>query len=122
MIKGEGSILLSELFSRLGIQENAAEAVQVVFSNEELVKVEHTGEDWLLTSFKPFRTDETLTITMADRRVIVIDVTDAGTITPSVTLSLSSQSTLKSVDQNGKYASFTADYTHEYSFLSENCT
>ncbi|MBQ0037955.1 MAG: hypothetical protein KBS74_04715 [Clostridiales bacterium] len=82
-IDGYSEILLSELFSALAIEKNAADAVSVVFSDETLIAVEQLedGSDWKLISLLPFHTDETLTVTFADGEVLEIKVTDATTYT-----------------------------------------
>ena len=76
---GEESITLSALFDLLYIQADAALAEVVVFTNPELVDVGRLedGSDWLLTSLAPFSTEEKLTVTMADKTVYEIRVTDA---------------------------------------------
>ena len=76
-IAGTESILLSDLFTALGIDADAAQAVEVEFTNPELVAMEQQENDWLLTSLKAFSTNETLTVTMTDGIKYVIDVTDA---------------------------------------------
>lgn len=75
-IAGENSITLSELFSRLGIEESGLDAANVSFTDESLLSVTREGEDWLLTSLAAFQTNETLTVTMTDGTVYIIDVTD----------------------------------------------
>jgi len=76
-LPGGGSIVLSSLFEVLGIEEDAAEAAEVVFSDPELVSVEQVEGDWLLTSLEPFDTGETLIVTMEDGTVYEIRVEDA---------------------------------------------
>lgn len=74
---GEGSILLSEIFTELGIDRAATAAEDVVFSNENLVTTQRQENgDWLLTSLAPFQTDETLYIMFADGSELVLKVTD----------------------------------------------
>ena len=78
-IAGLTSIKLSELFSAMGINEDAFSATSVVFSDNSLVTTERLSDgDWLLTSLKAFSTEETLIITFEDEHTIVIDVTDAS--------------------------------------------
>ena len=79
-IEGMTSILLSELFAAIGIDEDAAQATAVVFSNNDLVQVSKENNDWRLTSLEAFKTEETLIISFNDGRTIVIDVTDATKI------------------------------------------
>ena len=79
-IEGESSILLSEVFERLHIDEaDFADIESVEFSDPGLIKVEKAADaenDWLLTSLAPFDTEETLTITLNEGSVITINVTD----------------------------------------------
>ena len=55
----------------------------VTFSDPTLLRVDATedGTDWLLTSLKPFTTEEVLTISQTDGHTFVIRVTDAQTTT-----------------------------------------
>lgn len=76
-MQGETSMLLSELFEKLSINADAADAINVTFTNDALLAVEKTENDWTLTSLKPFTSQETLTVTMSDDTVYVIAVTDA---------------------------------------------
>ena len=76
-IEGRTEITLSELFAELGITRSVADVVEVTFSDESLVKVTKTENDWLLTSLEPFSTNETLTIVFNDGEVYVLSVTDA---------------------------------------------
>lgn len=78
-IEGESSVLLSEVFAQLSINENAYSAESVVFSDPSLISVERQADgDWLLTSLVAFDTEETLTITFADGHEYVMRVTDAA--------------------------------------------
>ena len=77
-IAGMSSVLLSEVFAQLEIDEDATQAESVVFSDETLLSVERQEDgDWLLTSLAAFSTEETLTITFADGHQLVMNVTDA---------------------------------------------
>ena len=79
-IPGEGTILLSALAEQLKLAEKGfsiENVKEVTFSNSELLKIEQKDGDWLLTSLKPFLTEETLTIVMADGAKFIIKVTDA---------------------------------------------
>lgn len=77
-IAGMSSVLLSEVFAQLEIDEDATQAESVVFSDETLLSVERQEDgDWLLTSLQAFTTEETLTITFADGHQLVMNVTDA---------------------------------------------
>lgn len=85
-LHGEDSILLSELFARLHIDEETAGVQDVRFSDPALILVECVeaaetpaaagAADWKLTSLKPFDTEEMLTVTTEDK-IIEIKVTDA---------------------------------------------
>ena len=76
-IPGLTSIKLSEIFDELKMPLYTEDVQNVVFSNEELIKVEALDGDWLLTSLKAFSTTEALTITMNNGKVYEIKVTDA---------------------------------------------
>ena len=77
-IEGMSSVLLSEVFSRLEIEENALDATSVVFSDPSLISIEQQDNgDWLLTSLAAFNTEETLTVTFSDGHQYVMTVTDA---------------------------------------------
>ena len=77
-IAGMSSVLLSEVFAQLEIDEDATQAESVVFSDPSLLSVERQENgDWLLTSLQAFTTEETLTITFADGHQFVMKVTDA---------------------------------------------
>lgn len=75
-IEGESSIKLSDLFKVLHVKADAKDAANVEFSDPELIKVTQTEDDWMLESLKPFNTEEKLTVTMEDGKVIEIKVTD----------------------------------------------
>lgn len=75
-IPGESTITLSALFEAMGIDEDAAKATAVVFSDPTLVAVHKIDNDWELESLVAFDTNETLIITFEDNRTVVIDVTD----------------------------------------------
>ena len=76
-IAGESSIMLSEIFERLHIDDiDMADIESVEFSDPELIKVEQEDSDWLLTSLKPFDSEETLTIKLNEGSTITIGVTD----------------------------------------------
>jgi len=75
-LDGMTSILLSELFAAMGINEDATQASGVAFSDSSLVQVTKEGNDWRLTSLGSFQTNETLIVTFVDGHRIVIDVTD----------------------------------------------
>ena len=76
-LDGEGSILLSELFAALGIDADVADVEKIEYTDPEQLAIELQEDgDYLITSLKPFETDEALTITMKDGTVYVIDVAD----------------------------------------------
>ncbi len=76
-LPGEGSILLSELFAALGIEADVADVEKVEYTDPEQLEIALQEDgDYLITSLKPFETEETLTITLKDGTVIVIDVVD----------------------------------------------
>ena len=76
-IDGMTSILLSDLFEAMGINEDVSQVTSVVFSDNTLVDVVEEGNDWRLTSLKAFQTEETLVIAFYDGDVLTIGVTDA---------------------------------------------
>lgn len=78
-MEGMDSMLLSELFSVLGIERAVTEVTAVSFSDPSLLEITALEGDWQLTSLSPFETNETLTVTFADGETISIDVTDAIT-------------------------------------------
>ena len=117
-IAGEEEVYFSDIISELNIKEFTIDDVKdLSFSDETLVKVEkvdsktsadveetddETDEnvlkkaketvretDWLLTSLKPFDTEETLTITLKDGTEYRMTVTDARFTYDGVTYSTS---------------------------------
>ena len=78
-LKGGTSIMLSELFRKLGIDRNTADIKETVFTDNELVRFEKVGNDYKVISLKPFNTEESLTITFEDGEVIKMRVEDATT-------------------------------------------
>lgn len=74
---GGSNMLMSDLFTQLGIARSTSEITNVEFTDESLVSFAQEGSDWRITSHKPFSTSETLTITFADGETIVIAVEDA---------------------------------------------
>ena len=73
---GGGALLLSELFEALRIEADATQIASVEFTDPTLLTVEPYGDEWRIYSHCAFTTAETLTITMLDGTVYVIDVTD----------------------------------------------
>ena len=76
-IDGMTSILLSDLFEAMGINEDVSQVTSIVFSDNTLVDVVEEGNDWRLTSLKAFQTEETLVISFYNGDVLTIGVTDA---------------------------------------------
>ena len=75
-IPGMSSIKLSELLDSLKVPVYAEDVVNVTYTDDTQLKIEQLEGDWLLTSLKPFTTDEMLTLFMADGAVYEIKVTD----------------------------------------------
>ena len=75
-MNGGSEILLSDLLNKLAIEINLSDIESVSFSDSELISVNKTDEDYLLKSLKPFTSFETLTITLKNGEVIVINVED----------------------------------------------
>lgn len=88
-ISGGAGLFLSELFAKLGINRDANDATNVVFSDPSLIEVKrylsfdtiNPHEEWYLQSVKAFDTAETLTITFSNGDEMVINVYDAITQT-----------------------------------------
>ena len=91
-LEGADSVLLSQLFEKLGIEAEAEKAIIAQISDESLISIEREDADWRLTSTAPFKTEETLTVTMADGAKYVIGVTNDVTVEAKV----------RSVDEDGK--------------------
>ena len=81
-LKGGTSIMLSELFEKLGINRNTADIKETVFTDNELVRFEKVGDDYKVISLKPFNTEESLTITFEDGEVVMMSVKDDKNRTP----------------------------------------
>ncbi len=84
-INGLTEILLSDLFDALKMPLDASQAVNVIFTDETLVKVEQVENNWNLISLKAFKTTEKLTVFMANGKVYEITVTDAEAMGGSYT-------------------------------------
>ncbi|MDO4617185.1 MAG: CHAP domain-containing protein [Lachnospiraceae bacterium] len=124
-IKGESSIYLSQLLEVLHIykedqsQLSGEDIREVTFSDETLLQINRTDEDWELISLQPFTTDEELKLTLTDGQVVVIDVTDDQSAGMSITgvklkvngteYDLSNTSSVKI--KNTDTLEFTLDYT-----------
>ena len=82
-IKGESSILLSELFAALNIEQDMTAVTSVEWEEREeydpneLVSIEAQGGDWKFTSLKAFDTEETLIVAAEGGKIYRIKVTDA---------------------------------------------
>ena len=91
VLEGGSQILLSDLLARLGFEDTDVSKIESVsFSDPDLVKVEEVsgvvlvngvevdaGErDFLITSERPFTTNEQLVISYFDAEEVQIDVTD----------------------------------------------
>ena len=82
-ICGEGSVLLSQIFSAFGIDEDVSGST-VAFTDDTLLKTEKVtsseknerADDWRLISLAPFSTEEKLTVNLENGKVIEIGVTD----------------------------------------------
>ena len=76
-MEGEGSILLSELLNKLGIDIiGITDIAEVSFSNENLLSVEKLENDWRLTSLSSFDTNEELSLKLTNGETVKITVTD----------------------------------------------
>ena len=75
-IKGLTSILLSEVFDKLGMPVDVEDVKDVAFTDYSLISIEKQGSDWLLTSLEAFTSTEKLTLTMVNGQVYDIKVTD----------------------------------------------
>ena len=91
-LEGDDSIMLSQMFEQLGIEADAGKAVIAQSSDDSLISIEREDDDWRLTAPAPFKTEETLTVTMADGTRFVIAVTDDITVEVKV----------RSVDEDGE--------------------
>lgn len=104
-MQGSTSVLLSELFGILNIEADVRNISKVEFTDETLLRIDAEGEDYRLTSLKPFTSNETLTVVMNDGTVYVIAVTDEQTIQESSDLSkfLINATVTGATQQNGIY-------------------
>ena len=89
-ISGKESILLSELFAALKIEQPMAEITSVEweareeYDSNELISIEKQEEDWKLNSLKAFDTEETLIVKVGNLKEYRIKVTDDEIITPFI--------------------------------------
>lgn len=86
-MQGNTEMYLSELFSVLGINESTWDVLDVTFTNYELLGVEARDGDFLLVSYQPFTSEETLTVNMRNGDTYLIHVTDEATGNTSLDLS-----------------------------------
>ena len=75
-LPGGESMLLSQLFTELGISRDAAEVTEAEFSDESLLSLTHEGTDYRLTSLQPFHTTELLRLNFNDYQNLEITVKD----------------------------------------------
>lgn len=75
-MNGGSQMMLSDLLNKLNIEVNLSDIKEVSFSDTSLVSVNKKDNDYLLKSLKPFTTYESLTITLNNDEVIVINVED----------------------------------------------
>lgn len=74
-IPGDGSVMLSRLFTLYFINRNIADVVECVFSDPSLLEVQQISNDWKLTPLQAFDTEETLTVTFNDSEVYLFGIT-----------------------------------------------
>ena len=75
-LPGGESILLSDLFSELGIEQDVSNVADVNFSDETLLSITSENNDFRLTSLKPFETEETLGVSFLNGNRILVTVVD----------------------------------------------
>ncbi|MBQ9824683.1 MAG: hypothetical protein IJM63_09315, partial [Solobacterium sp.] len=115
-MQGATDMLLSELFTALGIEADTCDVLSVDFTDETLLTVTQEDNDWRLTSLKPFNSEETLTVTMKDGTVYVIAVTDDAefnlkdTANATTTIKVSQSSTTTNISRDANIA-FNMDFT-----------
>lgn len=116
-LAGQSSILLSELLPKVAIWDSVGNVATVAFSKPECLSVTKEGNDWRLTSLKPFNSEEELTVTMKDGRVFHIRVTDPQTTTYTVTANFYDYDGTGSANYSGGdlyvYAEITNKQTNE---------
>ena len=76
-IPGKTSTTMGTLFQKMKMPLDAADIVDVQFTDYSLLTVTQEENDWRLTSLVPFTSHETLTFTMEDGNVYEFMVTDA---------------------------------------------
>ena len=115
-MQGATDMLLSELFTALGIEADTCDVLSVDFTDETLLTFTQEDNDWRLTSLKPFNSEETLTVTMKDGTVYVIAVTDDAefnlkdTANATTTIKVSQSSTTTNISRDANIA-FNMDFT-----------
>lgn len=70
---------LSQMLTALHTPFSAADVVAIDFSNNNLFRVQKIEGDWIIEGIQSFTTEETMTMTLADGSVFVIQVTDPET-------------------------------------------
>ena len=75
-LPGGESMLLSQLFTELGISRETAEVTEAEFSDPSLLSLTHEGTDYRLTSLQPFHTTEQLRLNFTDSQILEITVKD----------------------------------------------
>ena len=99
---GKIPFLLSDLLAALHIDVDAADVVDIQFTNNDLFRVEHVEGDWEIEGVESFTTEEGMILTLADGEKIYIFATD-----PAIDATID----LNDVDGSGKskdVTSFTA--------------
>ena len=115
-IEGGSSISLKDLLTSLQVVQDdkntevnevqlfADDVQNVAFSSPDLVRVDHTDQGWTLTSLKPFKSTESLTVTMKNGDVFTVKVTDAQEIPDSSATTIDvNKSHLICYQTNGQY-------------------
>lgn len=79
-MNGGSEMKLSELFSKLGIDRETKDIKKVSFTDDSLLGIEKTGGDYRLSSLKPFKSSETLTVDFGSGDRVIIRVEDAAIV------------------------------------------
>lgn len=114
-LEGGQSILLSVLFTILGIEKDILDVESVTFSNTNLVSVEKIesdyfkGSDWRLMSQQAFDSHELLSIYFSDGEIITVDVTDDKETIPGIDFGqYIKNATVQVKDSNGNWVDATS--------------
>ena len=73
---GNTSMMLSELFEHLLVDIPVSEVANVEFSDYSLLQIDREGEDFKITSLKPFTSDELMTVHFKDGSFLTIITKD----------------------------------------------